>query len=163
MWGVHYRVLNLCFCFSVLSLTETVTTLPSLEWQRRLKSMSMVQSFRMQWIFTTLRMKWPVIPKSGRHWFVFELRVPFSLDCLCGAIVLLSWWELEGKGGMQELMEVGWHEHCYLCVPGSSKVVTKPIHIWRRKGNREVNCSCVPCKCCWIPAQRDGYILQVKS
>lgn len=125
-WGVYYRLRNLCFCFSVLSLTETVTTLPSLEWQRRLKSMSMVQSFRMQWIFTTLRMKWPVIPKSGRHWFVFELRVPFSLDCLCVAIVLLSCWELEGKGGMQELMEIGWHKHCYLCTLGSSKVVTKP-------------------------------------
>lgn len=68
------------FFFSlVLSLTETVTTLPLLGWQRRLKSMSMVQSFRMQWIFTTLRMKWPVIPKSGRCWLCIYTRIAFSV------------------------------------------------------------------------------------
>lgn len=50
---------------SVLNLTGIVTILQSLGLQRRLKSMNMAQSFRMRWIFITLKMKWPAIPKSG--------------------------------------------------------------------------------------------------
>lgn len=41
----------------VLNLTGIVTILQLLGLQRRLKSMNMEQSFRMQWIFITLKMK----------------------------------------------------------------------------------------------------------
>lgn len=53
-------------CVSVLSLTVTVTTLPSLVWPRRSRCLSMAQWSRTQWTSTTLLMKWPAIPKSGR-------------------------------------------------------------------------------------------------
>lgn len=53
-------------CVSVLSLTVTVTTLPSLVWPRRSRCLSTAQWSRTQWTSTTLLMKWPAIPKSGR-------------------------------------------------------------------------------------------------
>lgn len=52
---------------SVLSLTVTVTTSPSLVWPRRSRCLSTAQWSRMQWTFTTLLMKWPAIPKSGKR------------------------------------------------------------------------------------------------
>lgn len=69
--------------------------------------------------------------------------MPFPLACLCVVIVLLSLWELEGKGGMQELMEIGWHKHCYLAVLGSPQVVTKPMYLEekRQQGSKLLLCS----------------------
>lgn len=53
----------------VLNLTGIVTILRLLGLQRRLKSMNMALSSRMQWIFIILRMKWPAIRKSGIYIF----------------------------------------------------------------------------------------------
>lgn len=92
-----FMVLSLCFSFLVLSLTGTVTTLPSLGWQRRLKSMNMVQSFRMQWIFTTLRMKWPVIPKSGRHCLCIYTQTAFSVSLLMCCFLLFCFLSAMGN------------------------------------------------------------------
>lgn len=53
-------------CVAVLSLTVTVTILPLLVWPRRSRCLSMARWSRMQLTSTTLLMKWPAIPKSGR-------------------------------------------------------------------------------------------------
>lgn len=49
----------------VSNLTRIVTILWLLGLQRRWKSMNMAQSFRIRWIFITLKMKWPAVPKSA--------------------------------------------------------------------------------------------------
>lgn len=134
-----FMVLSLCFSFLVLSLTGTVTTLPSLGWQRRLKSMNMVQSFRMQWIFTTLRMKWPVIPKSGRHCLCIYTQTAFSVSLLMCCFLLfcflyLPWVILgwEGKGGKQESL---------LCIlSGMTLALSTPVWV------------------CWAQVFREGSL-----
>lgn len=56
-----------CFyCVSVLNLTATATTLPSLVWPRKSRCLNTAQWSRTQWTSTTLSTKWPAIPKSGR-------------------------------------------------------------------------------------------------
>lgn len=44
---------------------------------------------------------------------------------------------------MQELMEIGWHKHCYLAVLGSPQVVTKPTYLEekRQQGSKLLLCS----------------------
>lgn len=54
------------YCVSVLSLTATATTLPSLVWPRKSRCLNTAQWSRTQWTSTTLSTKWPAIPKSGR-------------------------------------------------------------------------------------------------
>lgn len=73
--GVRNPQLNCCeepltlvffYCVSVLSLTATATTLPSLVWPRKSRCLNTAQWSRTQWTSTTLSTKWPAIPKSGR-------------------------------------------------------------------------------------------------